>query len=53
MQWGDRFFGPLRGSKDMPCPPPKKNQKYFENELSQSGHVIAIPGMFNHDINHT
>ena len=52
MQWGDKFFGPLHGGlRDALLPP--KTQKYFENEVYQSGCIIAFPGMFNHDINHT
>ena len=52
MQWGDKIFGSLRGSEGMLPPPPEK-RKYFENEVSQSGCIIAFPGMFDHDMNHT
>ena len=54
MQWGDKFFGFLRGSEGMLSPPPKKNENILKMKyLMQSGCIIACPGMCNHDINHT
>ena len=53
MQRGDNFFGPLWGSDGML--PPKKNNKILKMKYlrTQSGCIIAFPGMFNHDINYT
>ena len=53
MQQGDNFFGLLRGSDGML--PPQKNNKILKMKYlrTQSGCIIAFPGMFNHDINYT
>ena len=52
MQQGDNFFGPLRGSDGM-LPPQKTTILKMKYLRTQSGCIIAFPGMFNHDINYT
>ena len=56
MHEGDNFFAllaPYGGSDGML--PPQKNNKILKMKYlrTQSGCIIAFPGMFNHDINYT
>ena len=54
MQRGDNFLASYGGS-DGVLPPQKKNIKILKMKYlrTQSGCIIAFPGMFNHDINYT
>ena len=47
-------FSPCKQNAKV-APPPKKNNKILKMKYlrTQSGCIIAFPGMFNHDINYT
>ena len=46
-------FWPLKGSEGMLPPPPPPQKKRNENEVCQSGGILAFPGMLDQDINYT